>query len=451
MTGQTGGLSAINRGNMSVQKVDSPQQVITVLDAVSFFVGIVVGIGIFRFPSLVAMNTGSEYEFIGAWVAGGAATLIGALCYAEIAAMKPDTGGEYHFLRSAYGNGVAVLFAWARCTIIQTGAIALVAFVFADYATQLLPLGAYSSAIWAAAAIIGITLINVAGTVQGKATQVGFAVATVLLVLIVALAGLAFGQAAPVAKPVSSSGALGLAMVFVLLTYGGWNEIAYLSGEMRDVKRDMLRACLWGTLVVTILYLAVNLAYLKAFGFAGLRDSKAVGADLMRAVAGSQGAVLLSIVVCAAALSTLNATVFTGARVYYSLGRDIPALQQLGAWDARGDSPARAFVLQAVIALALVAFGAYTRDGLSTMVDYTSPVFWFFLLLTGLSLFVFRVREPAADRPFRVPLYPLTPALFVAICGYLLYSSLAYTGKGALIGIFILLLGLPLVWLARKK
>lgn len=438
---------------MSAHNSDGqPDKVISIVDAVSFFVGIVVGIGIFRFSPLVASNTANEYWFIGAWAAGGLATLIGALCYAEIAASKPSTGGEYHFLASAYGRNVAILFAWARGTVIQTGAIALVAFVFADYASQLLPLGKYGAGIWAAAAIIGITLINIAGTVQGKSTQIAFSIATVALVLIVALAGLAFTSPTPPPAPANlSSGALGLAMVFVLLTYGGWNEIAYLSGEMRDVKRDMLRACIWGTLIVTILYLAVNLAYLKAFGFAGLRDSKAVGADLMRVVAGDKGAILLSVIVCAAALSTLNATVFTGARVYNALGRDIPAFAKLAAWDARGHNPVRAFALQAVIALALVAFGSTTRDGLSTMVDYTAPVFWFFLMLVAISLFIFRIREPHLERPFRVPLYPVLPAVFVLICAYLLWSSLAYTGFGALVGIGILALGLPLLLLSKSQ
>jgi APA family basic amino acid/polyamine antiporter len=429
-----------------------PQKVISVLDAVSFFVGIVVGIGIFRFPPLVASNTPNEFWFIGAWALGGAATLIGALCYAEIASAYPSTGGEYHFLRRAYGRHVAVIFAWARGTIIQTGAIALVAFVFADYATQLLPLGTYSAGIWAAVAIVGITAVNIAGTMQGKATQVGFAVATVSLVLIVALAGLFMGSsAAPAASGNLSSGALGLAMVFVLLTYGGWNEISYLSGEMRDVRRDMLRACLWGTGVVTLLYIVINLAYLQTFGFAGLRESKAIGADLMRSIFGDKGAVLLSIVVCAAALSTLNATVFTGARVYHSLGRDIPLLRPLASWSERGDNPIQAFVLQGVISLALVTFGSLTRDGLSTMVDYTSPVFWFFLMLVAISLFIFRLREPDAPRPFKVPLYPIIPAIFIGLCAWLLYSSLAYTGKGALVGVGILALGLPLLFFVKSE
>lgn len=428
-----------------------PRQVISVLDAVSFFVGIVIGIGIFRFPPLVANNTPNEFWFIGAWLLGGAATLIGALCYAEIASSHPNTGGEYHFLRVAYGRRLAVLFAWARGTIIQTGAIALVAFVFADYATQLMPLGAYSAGIWATLAIIAITAVNIAGTMQGKATQVGFAIATIAMVLIVALIGLLYGAGGGAPAPASgfSPGAFGFAMIFVLLTYGGWNEIAYLSGEMRDVRRDMLRACIWGTLVVTALYLAVNLAYLQALGFAELRASKAVGADLMRSIAGDKGAVLLSIVVCAAALSTLNATVFTGARVYYSLGRDIPIFRRLASWDERGDNPVQAFLLQGAIALALVAFGSFTRDGLSTMVDYTSPVFWFFLMLVAIALFILRIRDPHAHRPFKVPLYPLTPAIFVGLCGWLLYSSLAYTGKGALVGVAVLALGLPLLYFVR--
>jgi amino acid transporter len=243
---------------------------------------------------------------------------------------------------------------------------------------------------------------------------------------------------------ITDGGALGLAMVFVLLTYGGWNEVAYLSGEMKDPRRDMVRIALAGTAVVTAIYVAINFAYLNAFGFEGLRASKAVGADLMRVVVGDYGALLLAIVICCAALSTLNATIFTGARAYYALGRDLPIIRRLGVWDERGDNPANAFLLQGAIALALVFFGALTRDGFSAMVDYTAPVFWFFLLLTAISLFVFRWREPASSRPFSTPLYPLTPAIFVLICGYLLYSSLAYTGMGALFGIGVVALGIPL-------
>lgn len=427
----------------------APQKTISVFDGVAFIVGVVIGIGIFRMPPLVASNTANETMFMLAWLAGGLAMLIGALCYAELASSHPDAGGEYHFLRKAYGPRLAVLFGWARGTVIQTGAIAYVAFVFGDYAQQIVGLGARGSSLWAALAVIVFTGINVMGTQPGRRTQWLFATATVSTVVVVAIAGLAGPSAAASSQPVSGSGALGLAMVFILLTYGGWNEVAYLSGEMKDVRRDMVRIVLAGTAVVTTLYLAVNLAYLNTFGFAGLRESKAVGADLMRVIAGDAGAILLASIVCIAALSTLNATIFTGARTYYALGRDMPVIRRLGVWDPVRDNPANAFLLQGGIALALVIFGAFTRDGFATMVDYTAPVFWFFLMLVAISLFIFRLREPAAARPFSVPLYPILPGIFVAICAYLLYSSLAYTGYGSLFGIAVLALGAPLAFFGQ--
>jgi amino acid transporter len=171
----------------------------------------------------------------------------------------------------------------------------------------------------------------------------------------------------------------------------------------------------------------------------------------MRVISGDWGAVILALIVCVAALSTLNATIFTGARVYYALGRDMPVIRRLGVWDPVRDNPANAFILQGAIALTLVIFGSFTRDGFSAMVDYTAPVFWFFLMLVAISLFVFRMREPAASRPFSVPLYPILPGIFVAICAYLLYSSLAYTGYGSLFGIAVLALGAPLAFLGKQE
>ncbi|MFM1815746.1 MAG: hypothetical protein RLZ98_2441 [Pseudomonadota bacterium] len=434
---------------MSAPEHDAkPLKVITITDAVSFCVGVVVGIGIFRMPPLVAANTGNETLFIAAWVLGGIAMLIGMLCYAEMASAHPHAGGEYHFLRLAYGQRLATLFAWARCTVIQTGAIALVAFVFGDYAQQVFPLGPYGPTIWAGISVVALTGVNLVGTPPGKRVQIAFAVATVALVCVVIAAGLISPAAKPAAVAATSatglSGAFGLAMVFVLLTYGGWNEIAYLSGEMRDPRREMLLTAVIGTGIVTALYVAVNVTYLHLFGLQGLAESKAIGADFMRQIAGETGALVLSVIICCAALSTLNATIFTGARVYYALGNDLPIVRRLGVWSESGDNPQNAFLLQAALSLLLVAFGGYTRDGFSAMVDYTAPVFWSFLLLTALALFILRNRPAAGTNVYRVHLYPLTPAIFVAMCAYLLYSSVNYTGKGALVGLAVLALGLPL-------
>ncbi|WP_439493214.1 APC family permease [Bosea sp. (in: a-proteobacteria)] len=432
---------------MSVQSQSDPQPTLSIFDAVTIMVGIVVGIGIFKTPSLIAANVGSEAAFLGVWVAGGLVTLIGALCYAELAAAHPHAGGEYHFLGRAYGRPVAVLFGWARGSVIQTGAIAAVAFVLGDYAAQIVPLGPYGPAIYAAAAIIVLTGLNVAGTIQSKTLQIAVTFIEVGLIAAIIVWGLlgSAGEAVPAATTAPPSAALGLAMIFVLLTYGGWNEAAYLSGELRDPGRNIVRVLLIGTGVLVALYLAANAALLAILGLDGLRGSQAVATDMMRRVAGESGAIVVSLAIVVAALSTLNATIFTGARVYFAMARDITLLPRVGEWDERGRAPANGLIAQGAVALLLVVLGAASRDGFQAMVDYSAPVFWAFLLLVGLALPILRWREPDRVLPFKVPLYPLTPALFCLTCLYMLHASLAYTGKGALIGLGVVLAGLPLL------
>jgi amino acid transporter len=418
-------------------------------------VGVVVGIGIFRTPSLVAANVGSEWAFIAVWLAGGAITLLGALCYAELAAAHPHAGGEYHFLSKAYGRPLAVLFGWARGSVIQTGAIGAVAFVFGDYAARLLPLGEHGPAILAALSIIALTAVNVAGALHGKTLQNLMTVVMLAALVAIMLAGLFAplpeAAAAPAQPPGAPPGAIGLAMIFVLLTYGGWNEAAYLSAEVKPGPRTMVRVLLIGTSVVIALYVLVNLALLSTLGLAGLRASDAVATDMMQAAVGEHGALLVTLAVLCAALTTLNATIFTGARVYYAMAKDLSILPRVGRWSDRGHTPVNGLVLQAVVALALIGFGAASRDGFQAMVDYTAPVFWAFLLLVGASVFVLRARRPERPLPFRVPLYPVTPLLFCLSCIYMLYSSLAYTGAGALIGIGVVALGTPLLLLTSDR
>jgi APA family basic amino acid/polyamine antiporter len=436
----------------------APRQTLSAFDGVAFLIGMVIGVGIFKAPQLVAMFAGSTWAFIAVWIVGGLVTLIGALCYAELGSAYPNAGGEYHFLSRAYGRAVSVLFAWARGTVIQTGAIAAVAFVYGEYASTLVPLGANGVAIHAAIAVVLFTLINLIGTLQGKVAQHIFTVLDVVAIGLLIVAGLIVGsQTGLVAPPPASSssavswGGIGLAMVFVLLTYGGWNEAAYLSGEMRDVQRNLARTLIFSIGFVVIVYTVVNLAYLNALGLDGLAKSDVPAAAVMRQAFGDTGALVLTVFICGAALSTLNATIFTGGRVYFALGRDLSGLGGLGVWSARGENPANAFLLQGAIALALVLLGSFNRNGFKTMVDYTAPVFWFFMLLVALALFVLRWREPERPRPYRVPLYPLTPILFVLTCAYMLHSSIAYTGYGAFFGVGVLVIGLPLLLLGNAK
>ncbi|WP_051988093.1 amino acid permease [Bosea sp. UNC402CLCol] len=430
-----------------------PQPSLSVFDAVTIMVGIVVGIGIFKTPAVVAANVGSEAAFIGVWIMGGMATLIGALCYAELAAAHPHAGGEYHFLARAYGRPVAMLFGWARGAVIQTGAIAAVAFVLGDYAAQVMPIGPMGPALYAALSVVALTALNVIGTVQSKRLQILMTFIEVGALAAIILLGLFFGGDAPAqpAAPAPGTAAIGLAMVFVLLTYGGWNEAAYLSGELENPARNMARVLAIGTAILVAIYVLANLALLAILGLDGLRASEAVAADMMRQVAGEPGAVIVSLAIVVAALSTLNATIFTGARVYFAMARDLTLLPRVGEWDERGRAPANGLLLQGAVALLLVGFGAASRDGFHSMVDYSAPVFWAFLLLVGAALPILRWREPKRNLPFRVPLYPLTPILFCLGCAYMLHASLAYTGSGALVGLAVVLAGLPLLLFRRKQ
>lgn len=432
----------------------APRATISFIDGIAMTVGIVIGIGIFKTPALVAANVGSEAAFIGVWILGGVIALIGALVYAELAATYPSTGGEYHFLRRAFGQSVGFLFAWARISVIQTGAIAAVAFVFGEYAQEIHPLGPLGIPIYAGLALGVLTLLNLLGTLHSKTAQNLFAFLTVFILLAVAATGLLpTAPLPPAASPDGASGnasAIGLAMVFILLTYGGWNEAAYLSAEVRDARRNMGRMLVLSIAIIMLAYLAINLAYLNVLGLEGLRNSNAVAADMMQRTIGEKGGLLLSAAICFAAISTLNATIFTGARVYHALGEDIAALRGLGAWHGGGNNPRKALLVQSTLAGALVIFGAFTQDGFKAMVEYTAPVFWSFLLLVGISCFVLRGREPADRRPFSTPLQLAKPVLFCLTCAYLLYSSLVYTGWGALVGVVVLLLGIPLLMVGRR-
>jgi basic amino acid/polyamine antiporter, APA family len=439
------------------QSAVAPKQLLTVWDGIILICGMVIGAGIFKAPSIVAANTSSGTEFLFAWVLGGVVSLCGALVYAELATRHPETGGEYAFLSRGMGRGVAFVFAWSRMTVIQTGAIAAVAFVFGDYASEIFRLGNKSAAIYAAIGVIALTALNVAGTVESKGLQKIMQILLFAGLGFLVVAGLFFAGAPAAKSPAApAAGSFGLAMIFVLLTFGGWNEAAYLSGEVRDARRNMIRILLAGILTVTAIYLLVNVAYLAALGLGGMKESKVVAADLVRSVTGEKGAVVLALIVCLAALTTMNAAVFTGARTNYALGRDFRFFSKLGAWREAGSTPANALVVQGAITLVLVLVSAFTPDGFSAMVAYTSPVFWTFFLLTALTLFVFRRTSPETPA-FRVPLYPVVPIAFCLACVYMLYSSINYVrfavefGVAVLAGFAVMALGIPLYFLARNR
>jgi basic amino acid/polyamine antiporter, APA family len=436
-----------------------PARTLSVADAVFVVVGIVVGAGIFKTPALVAANASSDAAFLAVWLGGGVLALIGALCYAELASAYPSTGGDYHYLQRAFGRRLAFLFAWSRIAVMQTGSIALLAFVFGDYASAVWPVvGAGSDALYAALAIVVLTLLNVHGIREGTSAQRGLTTVEVLGLVAIAIAALVVGgastagapvDAAPAAAPTAAS--IGLAMVFVMLTYSGWNEAAYVSAEVRGERAPIARALVIGIVLITALYLLVNYAFLHALGRDGLAATDAVGVTVMERTFGAPGVMLVSLLVAVCSLTSVNATIITGARCNHALGRDFPALAALGQWDEKAGTPRNALIVQGAIALLLVALGAGTRAGFQTLVEYTAPVFWLFILLTGVALMRLRRIDPNAPRPFRVPLYPIAPLVFCATSAYMLWSSVVYTGLGALVGVAVLLLGVPAFRMLRTR
>ena len=430
-------------------------------DAVGIIVGIVIGAGIYRTPALVAGVTGDAGWTLALWAAGAAISFIGALCYAELASTYPHAGGDYHFLTRAFGRDVSFLYGWARATVINPGSIALLGFVFGDYLSRLLPLGPHSAAAWAALLVIALTFVNVASLRASTRTQNWLTVVEVSGVLAVCVAGMVVTPSSPALSSVTTPwfattpapGMLGLALVFVLLTYGGWNEAAYISAELKGGRPAILRTLLLSLSLIAALYLAANAALLHGLGLAELAQSKAAPADLVTRAFGTLAGDALSLFVAVATLTSINATMLVGARTNYAVGGDWQSLRLLAGWNAGRGGPTQAFLLQTAIALALIGFGAAQKDGFESMVEFTAPVFWGFLLLVGVALLRLRRSDTTTPRPFRVPLYPLTPLLFIAVCAFLLYSSVTYAlSRSAIhVSLLVMLVGIGAWVIARLR
>src|SRR5262245_42094842 len=434
-----------------------PAQVLSLGDAIAIIVGLIVGAGIFGTPSIVAGAVGSPALFVAAWIAGGIFSLIGALCYAELATAFPSAGGEYHFNGPAYGRSVAFLYGWARMTVIVAGSIAVFAYLFGDYMSRVIHLGPQSSAIWAALVVTVLTAVNYLGIREGKLTQNVFTFLECGGLVLIVVAGFVFApDPAPAAAPPGGAPwymgvGIGSAMVFVLFTYGGWNDAAYISAEVRDRRRNMAKALLVSIGIVTLLYVLVNLAYMKGLGYGPLTRSDAVAADLLKSVWGPAGEKLISVMIAIAALTSVNGSMIVGARSNFALGRDWPVFGFLARWDERSGSPRVAMLVQGAIALALVVFGAFQNAGFKGLVEYSLPVFWGFFMLTGIALFVLRWKEPNAPRPFKVPGYPVVPALVVLVCGYLLYSRVAFHRTHAVWGLGVLAVGAVVMLVGGRR
>jgi len=437
-----------------------PGRLLSRTGAIAIIVGIVIGAGIFKTPSMVAGITGDIGWMMAIWVAGSIISMAGALCYAELATMYPHAGGDYHFLNKAYGKNISFLYGWAKATVINTGSIALLAFVFGDYMTKVLPLGAYSTVIWAITIIIVLTVVNLIGIHLSSGIQSVLTLFEVAGLVVIIAVGFGFigsplpsVEHAPAFSNAPSIGLLGLALVFVLLTFGGWNESAYISAEVKGGNKAIVSVIVFSIILITVIYLLVNWALIAGLGMEKLASSKAAPADLLAMAFGPLGEKLLGLFVAVAALTSINATMIVGARTNYAIGDDWDGLRFMGRWESKRGSPTLALLVQSAICLALVGFGAFQADGFDAMVEFTAPVFWFFLFLIGIAVFILRAKDRGVKRDFSIPLYPITPLLFCASCAYLSYSSFAYAhSKGAVyISIYVMLLGIVALIFLRAK
>lgn len=404
----------------------------SLFDSVSIIVGIVIGTGIYITSPLVAQNVASGTGLIQVWILGGILSLAGALCYAELATAFPQEGGDYVYLNEAFGRRWGFLFAWAQLWVVRPGSIGAMAFVFAEYANQIFPLGDGPAAqvVYAAAAVAVLTGINLLGIQSGKWTQNLLSLAKYLGLAAVCIAGLFFCNP-PAAHEVPTSLAgdpplFGQAMIFVLFAYGGWNEMAYVGAEVRNPRKNIFLALLLGTLAVMLIYVLANLAFLRALGIDGIRTSKDVAGATLELAMGKGGRWAIQWLIIVTALGAIQGMIFAGARIYYAMGKDYRLYAWLGRWNSRHGTPIASTLLQGAITLALVVRFGSTKNGFNAIVYFETPVFWIFFCLAAIAVIVLRFRRPEVERPFRVPFYPVLPLLFLLSCLYMVHATLSW-------------------------
>jgi amino acid transporter len=451
-------------------------------DVVSIMIGIVVGTGIYEVPPIVLNNVAGSWQAIVVWALCGGLCLVGALCLAELASTYPHSGGDYVYLTRAFGPCMGFLFAWFQLTAVRAANIAMMAFVFADYAASIWNVPFAWQWLWATVAIMVLAVLNLLGVVFGKGTQNVLTVAKVLGLGGILVAGFGWPQAAAAveAPAAMSASSLATALVVVFLAYGGWNDAVFVAAEVRGGPRAIARALLVGTAAITLLYVLINAAFLFGLGFERARQSRAIAADLLAGPLGEGGKRAMASLVMISALGAINGMLFSGARVYARMGADHSVLGWLSRRTAGTRTPWAALLAQALISLAMVGVvgteggrllvndslagasqavskglaqvGSKTQlslppvkweghGGFEILMVFITPVFWVFFFFTALSLFVLRRRDPDLPRPSPAPLYPVLPLFFCGICAYMIYAGISYAEKLDLLGGLLAVIG----------
>jgi basic amino acid/polyamine antiporter, APA family len=422
-------------------------------DATMLVMGGIIGSGIFVTPAEVARHVDTPLLIVGVWVLGGIVALAASFVYAELAARRPEVGGQYAYLRDAYGPMPAFLYGWALLLVIQSGGMAAVAITFARYFGNLVQLPVADGVV-AVAVLAILTLINCLGVRSGSNVQSGLMLLKIGAIAVLVLAGLwllpAIGeQPQPAASgSMSTLAAIGAAMTPVMFSYGGWQTSSFVAGEMRNPQRDLARGLLFGVAGVILLYCSVAFVCVHALGPAGLAASKTPATDVMRLALGDKGANFIAIGIAISALGFLSQGMLTAPRVYFAMAEDGLFFRRVAEVSSTTRVPVVAIVLQGVAAAVIALSGTFGQ-----ILSYVVSVDFIFFGLTGAALFVFRRRDPGQAVAFKAPFHPLTTGLFVAACALTVVATVWNNPVNSLIGYAILLAGVPacLYWQHKKR
>jgi amino acid transporter len=422
-------------------------------DCVLLVVGAIIGSGIFLTPSRVAGLTQSVYAVLFVWLLGGVLTFCGALTYAELGAAYPHAGGIYVFLREAYGRLPAFLYGWCVFFVIIPGSIATLASAFAIYLAYLLHISGFAATAVSILLIAVLTLANCLGVRTGARVQNILSVIKIgsLIVIVVVLFLSAQGSAQNLhyaqGRPIPWS-SLGIAMIAVLWTYEGWDMLTFAAGEVRDPRRNVTLGLLVGTLVVMILYVTVNLAYLYILPFPSIAASTRIASDALEHAIGAGGGTLVALAILISITGAINSNVLGGPRVYYAMAREGLFFRQVAHVSPKYHVPTVSIILNGAWAAFLTAVGSFER-----LFSYVIFVAWIFYALGAIAVIVLRRTQPDIPRPYKAWGYPWVPVIFCAIGGLIVLNTVVNDFKNSFWGLLVVLTGVPayLFWTRRNR
>lgn len=438
---------------------------VTAFTAACVLVSNMIGTGIFGTTGFMAADLGRPWLILSLWAAGALFSLLGAFCYAELGASWPRAGGEYVYIREAYGRLPGFLSGWMSLSIGFSAAIATNAHLFADYLRQLFPvLLPTSEAGWQArleqtyalelAMVWGLTAVHAAGVGPGGALQRALTIFKVAAMLLLIAAGLALGNGdwSHLGQSDPSVGVhLNTALVsfmFVTFSYSGWNAASYLAEEMVEPARNLPRAMIWGTLAVGALYLAMNVTYLYALPVAQLAADpiEPVGHKTATVLLGGETGRWFSALLGVSILGAASAMIWAGPRVYFAMARDGVFPAYFARTGAQSHAPVGSIVLQSAWVSVLVVTGSF-----EALVRYATFALIAFAGLAVAAVIVMRRRAPDHPRPYRVPGYPWTPVVFLIVSAAILVAALQLSPRESLLGVVTILAGIPLYFLWRRS